>query len=445
MLLKPTYSKKTKHKNILAQKSSDQTKKRRRWLVALASLPLFGMVTAFGFAPNTAIDDVEAEWVITGLSLPPIEPVVTSNIKLWKHEGIRRGDTISAILDRLGVNRQDTEAFLRTARTSKAMRKLRPGKTVYAHVTTDGELLMFRYFFGQGELFLVEKAGHTFNMTEDNIQLDRHVSMKSGVVKNSLLGATDQAGIPSSIAIQLTEIFASDIDFHQDLRQGDRFKVVYETLLENGAPAKPGRILAAEFINKNKKHQAIYFESAYGDSGYYTPSGKSLRKQFLRAPVAFSRISSGFSNRRFHPVLKKWRSHKGVDYAAARGTPVYATANGTVTVAASRRGYGNLVVLKHRGQYDTAYGHLQRFAKGLRKGKRVQQGDIIGYVGSTGLATGPHLHYELRVNGVQVDPQSVISTGVTRLALQELNTFYKQSIAMVSRLHLMRGEETTIF
>ncbi len=452
MLSKPTYSKKIgySNRNILAQKSLGLTKKRRRWLITLASLPLFGIVTAFGFAPNTVLDDVHVEWVIEDLSLPKVMTQMSSDsssVKLWCHESIRRGDTISAILDRLGVNRQDAEAFLRSARASKAMRKLNPGKTVYAHVTSGGELLTFRYFFGKEELFLMEKVGHSFKMTEQKVQLDMHVSMKSGVITSSLLAATNQAGIPDSIAIQLTDIFASDVDFHRGLRRGDQFKVIYESPFENGEPAKTGRILAAEFINKNKRYQAVFFESAYGDSGYYTPSGESLRKEFLRSPVAYSRVSSGFSSRRFHPVLKKWRAHKGVDYAAARGTPVFATANGTVTYASSQRGYGKLIVLKHRGQYGTAYGHLSRFAKGLRKGKRVQQGDVIGYVGSTGMATGPHLHYELRVNGVQIDPETVVFSGISRLELKELGAFYKKSVSMAARLHLMRdnfGEEKTV-
>lgn len=443
MLFKPTYSKKTAYsyskKNILVRKSPELVKKRRNWFIAISSLPLFGMVTAFGIAPNTSPQNVQVEWVTQSLSLPTVSTEVQSDIKLWRHEGIRRGDTILAILARLGVNDQDTKAFLQAARTSKAMRQLRPGKTVYAHVTTDGELLMFRYFFGQEELFLMEKVGHAFKMTEQEIQLDTYISMKSGVIKSSLFAATDQAGIPNNIATQLTDIFASDIDFHRDLHNGDQFKIVYETLLDNGEQAKVGRILAAEFVNKNKSYQAIFFESAYGESGYYTPSGKSLRKEFLRAPLAFSRVSSGFSKRRFHPILKKWRSHKGVDYAAPHGTPIYATANGTVASVSTQRGYGKLIVLKHRGHYDTAYGHLSRFAKGMHRGKRVKQGDIIGYVGSTGLATGPHLHYELRISGVQVDPTALVLPRAPRLALQELNDFHKDSKSLVARLNIMRG------
>lgn len=210
-------------------------------------------------------------------------------------------------------------------------------------------------------------------MVEQQAELDAQIRMRSGTVTNSLFGATDRADVPNSIALQITDIFATEIDFHRDIRKGDYFTVVYETLHDNGEQAKTGRILAAEYVNKGKSHKALYFQAPNGDGGYYTPDGNSMQRQFLRSPLAFSRISSGFSNSRFHPVLKKWRSHRGVDYAAPTGTPIKATANGTVSFAGTKGGYGKLVVLKHNGKYDTAYGHLSRFVKGLRSGARVSK------------------------------------------------------------------------
>lgn len=397
------------------------------------------MVTAFGTAPNASIGTFQVEEVVRDLSIPNIVHNNNSNRSFWRQENIQRGDTIAAILTRLQVNNQDKLAFLRAARDSQAMRKLMPGKTVYAQTTAQGELLMMRYFFGSEELFLMEKTGDTFQMIEQQAELDAQIRMRSGKVTSSLFGATDQAGVPNSIALQIIDIFETEIDFHRDIREGDRFTVVYETLHNNGEQAKTGRILAAEYINKGKSHKALYFQSPNGDEGYYTPAGESMQRQFLRSPLEFSRISSGFSNSRFHPVLKKWRSHRGVDYAAPTGTPIKATANGTVSFVGTKGGYGKLIVLKHNGKYDTAYGHLSRFAKGLRGGARVSQGDVIGYVGATGLATGPHLHYELRVSGVQRDPAKVVLPSAPPIAEKNRVAFFEETKSLVSRLDIMRN------
>ena len=435
MLLIPLQEK----REILAQKSHVLTKKRLIWLVVLSSFPLFGVVTAFGTAPNTSMGAFQVEEVVRDLSIPDIVHNNNPNRNFWHQENIQRGDTIAAILTRLHVNDQDKSAFLRAARDSQAMRRLMPGKTVYAQTTAQGDLLMMRYFFGNEELFLMEKTGGTFQMIEQQVELDAQIRMRSGTVTSSLFGATDRADVPNSIALQITEIFATEIDFHRDIRQGDRFTVVYETLYDNGEQAKTGRILAAEYVNKGKSHKVLYFQSPNGEGGYYTPDGESMQRQFLRSPLEFSRISSGFSNSRFHPVLKKWRSHRGVDYAAPTGTPIKATASGTVSFAGTKGGYGKLVVLKHNGKYDTAYGHLSRFAKGLRSGARINQGDVIGYVGATGLATGPHLHYELRVNGVQHDPAKVVLPSAPPIAQKDRVAFFKETKSLVSRLDVMRN------
>jgi murein DD-endopeptidase MepM/ murein hydrolase activator NlpD len=436
MLYSPISSK----QRILAQKSSKLSKKTIRWLVVLSSIPLFGIFTAFGIAPNSpSFGDVQVEEVVLDLSIPDVLAESQANQTFWRQENIRRGDTIASILNRLDVSNQDSTDFLQAARGSRAMRQLRPGQTVYAQTTADGELLMLRYFFGNEELFLMEKADDEFRMTEQPIELDTRVHMKSGVINSSLFAATDNAGIPNNIAMQLTEIFASEIDFYRDLRRGDRFTVVYETFSNNGRRTRTGRVLAVEFVNKGKSHQAIYFRSSNGADGYYTPEGESLRKAFLLSPLTFSRVSSGFTNARFHPILKEWRAHRGIDYAAPTGTPVKATSSGIVAFSGSQKGYGNLVVLKHNGKYETAYGHLSRFASGLSKGKRVNQGDVIGYVGSTGMATGPHLHYELRVDGVQRDPTKVVLPTAPPIAKRDLNTFQKETQSLVARLNIMRN------
>lgn len=435
MLLLPLQEK----MKLLAHKPSRLTKKRLAWLIVLSSLPLFGVVTAFGIAPATSLANVQVEEVIRDLSIPDIVHDSNPNQTFWHQENIQRGDTIAAILTRLQVNSNDRSSFLHAARESKAMRRLMPGETVYAQTTAQGELLMMRYFFGNEELFLMEKTGDFFQMVEQQVEFDAQILMRSGTVNSSLFGATDRADVPNSIALQITEIFATEIDFHRDLRKGDRFTVVFETLHDNGEQAKTGRILAAEYVNNGKSHKAVYFQASNGEGGYYTPEGESLRRQFLRSPLAFSRISSGFSNSRFHPVLKEWRSHRGVDYAAPTGTPVKATANGTVSFVGTKGGYGKLIVLKHHGKYDTAYGHLSLFTKGLRNGGRVNQGDVIGYVGATGLATGPHLHYELRINGVQHDPAKVVLPSAPPIAERNRVAFHEETKSLIARLDVMRN------
>lgn len=415
------------------------TKKNLRRLVILSSIPLFGMVAAFGIVPNTPLNNIPVQKIVLDLSLPNIPQANDANIKLWRQVRIQRNDSVASLLARLKISNQDMTNFLRDARNIKIMRRLVPGKTIHAQTTAAGELLTLRYLPSGSEQLLIKKIDGIFKVDKLPVKRETHIQMKSGVIKSSLFAATDGANVPDSVAIQIAEIFASDIDFHRDLRKEDRFKVVYESHYSIGEPTGTGRVLAVEFVNKGKPYQAVYFEANDKERGYYTPEGKNLRREFLRSPLKFSRISSGFSRSRYHPVLKKWRAHKGVDYAAPRGTPVRATANGTVAVSTRQRGYGKLIILKHRGRYSTAYAHLSAFTKGLRKGKRVNQGDIIGYVGSTGMVTGPHLHYEFRINGVQRNPQRVVMPAAIPLSAKNIPAFKKYAKPLMARLHMLRN------
>ncbi len=415
------------------------TKKNLRRLVILSSIPLFGMVAAFGIVPNTSLDNIPVQKIVLDLSLPNIPQANDANIKLWRQERIQRNDSVASLLARLKISNQEMTNFLHDARNIKIMRRLVPGKTIHAQTTAAGELLTLRYFPSRSEQLLIKKIDGIFKVAKLPVKRETHIQMKSGVIKSSLFAATDGANVPDSVAIQIAEIFASDIDFHRDLRKEDRFKVVYESHYSSGEPTGTGRVLAVEFVNKGKPYRAVYFEANDKERGYYTPEGKNLRREFLRSPLKFSRISSGFSRSRYHPILKKRRAHKGVDYAAPRGTPVRATANGTVAVSTRQGGYGKLIILKHRRRYSTAYAHLSAFAKGLRKGKRVNQGDIIGYVGSTGMATGPHLHYEFRVNGVQRNPQRVVMPAAIPLSAKNIPAFKKYAKPLMARLHMLRN------
>ncbi|MEP7371119.1 MAG: M23 family metallopeptidase [Nitrosospira sp.] len=425
--------------SILAHKPLTLTKKRLRWLILLSSFPLFGMVAAFGIAPDTSLEDFPVEEVIRGLELPEILPPSDANMTFWRQERIQAGDTIATLLSRLEVSNQDAANFLRDSRGIKATHQLVSGKIVHVQTTAAGELLLLRYFPGGSEQLVMEKVGGVFKVSEQPVKLETHIQMKSGVINSSLFAAVDGAGVPDSVATQIVDILASDIDFHRDLRKGDRFTVVYDSLYGNGEPARPGRVLSVEFINQGTPHRAVYFQADNGESGYYTPDGKNLRKAFLRSPLEFSRISSGFSSARFHPILKTWRAHSGIDYAAPTGTRVKAAADGTVMFAGWQGGYGNVVILQHHGQYSTVYGHLSTFAKGLRSGQRVNQGDVIGHVGATGMATGPHLHYEFRFNGVQRDPTRVAMPTANPVSARHMPAFYEYTKPLMARLDMLRG------
>lgn len=426
-------------KKVGEKESEMPTKRYLRWPIALASLPLFGMVAAFGIAPDTLSKDVPVQQVILNLDLPETSSSAIADTTFWRQERIQRGDTVAALLSRFEVNNLDAANFLHEARNIKAMHQLVPGRIVHAQTTARGELRMLRYFPGGSDQFLMEKTDGAFKLIEKPIELEKHVQMKSGVIDSSLFAATDSAGVPDNVTTQIVDIFSSDIDFHRDLRKGDRFTVVYESLHNNGELARAGRILAVEFVNQGTPHKAVYFQADDGNSGYYAPDGKNLRKAFLRSPLEFSRVSSGFSSARFHPVLQTWRAHKGVDYAAPTGTIVKATANGTVAFAGWQSGYGNIVILQHQGQYTTAYGHLSAFSKGLRKGQRVSQSDVIGYVGATGMATGPHLHYEFRVSGVQRDPLRVAMPVAIPILAQNMTIFHENTRPLTARLNMLRN------
>jgi murein DD-endopeptidase MepM/ murein hydrolase activator NlpD len=412
---------------------------RLRWLIALSTLPLLGMAVAFGIAPATDPQPIERKTVIEALALPEPTALDEGEQTFWRQTRIQRGDTLGSLLERLEVDDSAAFAFLRATREARTLSQLVPGRSVRAETDAEGRLLSLRYVAPDQTLLEVTREGDSFRVREAPAPVEVRVTVKSGEIRNSLFGATDAAGVPDAIAIQMAEIFSSDIDFHLDLRKGDRFTVVYETLHHDGEPVRTGRVLAAEFVNAGRTYQAVYFRDHAGHEGYYTPDGRSLRKAFLRSPLEFSRITSGFSLARFHPVLQTWRAHKGVDYAAPTGTPVRAVADGKVAFAGRQGGYGNLIVLQHQGNISTAYGHLSGFAKGIRQGARVSQGQTIGYVGATGLATGPHLHYEFRVAGVQRNPMTVPMPQAMPIAAQYRDEFRRVTAPLMARLAMVRG------
>jgi murein DD-endopeptidase MepM/ murein hydrolase activator NlpD len=429
---------------MLPQKSLTRERKLKlRWFVALSSLPLLGVLTAFGIMPQTAILSAPQKTVAQEIALPEATPAAAAAAVLWRDEMVQRGDTVAELLRRLNVDDYAASAYLRSDPAAEPLRNLAAGKTLQAETGADGSLKSLRFLDNDGNQVVIERrvaenqAG-TFKTTVSPPQFEQRLIMRTGVIKNSLFEATDEAGLPESAATQLSEIFGGDIDFHRDLRRGDKFSVVYDVTYSNGEPVRSGRIQAAEFINQGRAYRVVFFQTDSTHGDYYTPDGKSVRKAFLRSPVEFSRISSGFTPERFHPILKKWTAHKGVDYAAPMGAKVKVTADGTVAFAGWQNGYGNVIMVNHQGRYTTVYGHLSRFAKGLRQGQHVGQGEVIGFVGMTGWATGPHLHYEFRVDGVQRDPLRVALPSATPISAEQKTAFEENSRSLVSRLGLMR-------
>ncbi len=426
----------------LAHPERQQARKMRlRWLVAASAVPLFGIVAAFGVAPQTDTSNVAISTVIESLPVPNTiaqADNVAPASAYWRDERIEPGDSIAKLLNRMEVSSDEIARLLRNKDATHAISSIKPGMRIQAQTNAEGELIWLRHISPDGTLLQIARAGQNFTVSQTKAALETHSVMKSGEIRNSLFGATDAAGVPDSITTQLTQLFSTDIDFHRDLLRGDRFNVVYEVFYHNGEPVMTGHILAAEFTNDGHTYRAVYFKHANGAGEYYTPEGKSLKDAFLRSPIEFSRISSGFSMR-YHPILKQWREHKGVDYAAPTGTKIKAVADAVVDFVGQQNGYGNFVVLKHSGNYSTAYGHMSAFAKGLHKGEKISQGDVIGYVGSTGWATGPHLHFEFRIAGVAVNPLTANIPRAFPITAQYRSIFNSTTKPLVAKLDLLQG------
>lgn len=428
-----------KKEEILAQNPDRQRKSGAPlWLASLAILPLFGVVAAFGFAPGTQSEHVDIRHVVERITLPlPAAQASTDTQNFWREERIRRGDTVAAILLRLGVDDPEAMSYLLQAHDVRSLYRLIPGRSVRAITTNQGRLVQLSYINGDGRQLEVNRTADGFEAAEQVPEFEPRIMQSSGTINYSLFGATDAAGLHENIAIQMAEIFSSDIDFNRDLRQGDRFSVVYEANYAEGEFIAVGRVIAAEFTNQGRSYRAVYFRDEDGRGGYYDPQGKNVRKAFLRSPLAFSRITSRYTNARFHPVLRKWRAHRGIDYGAPTGTPVRATASGSVSFAGIKGGYGKLVSLRHANGYSTRYAHLSRFGQGIRNGARVEQGQIIGYVGKTGLASGPHLHYEFLVNGSQRNPLQLALPPGPPITAARRDAFDATAKPLLSRLDLL--------
>lgn len=385
----------------------------RRIMGGLGVLLLGTAVTAFGIAPLAPdASKLPVSQVVQTLDIaPPIADLLAAPVPLtlFRSDTVRRDDTVQTLLRRLGVSDHEAEAFLRNDPTARQLLTGRAGKLVNAEASDRGGLqrLTARWLATEEGLFnrlVVEREASGLQARIEVASLQASTKLSSGTIRSSLFAATDAVNLPDSVAVQVAEIFASNIDFRRDLRQGDRFSVVYESLEADGETLRAGRVLSAEFVNDGTAHEAVWFGEDDHKGAYYGFDGQSSRRAFLASPLEFSRVSSGYGMR-FHPVLGRNKTHLGVDYAAPTGTPVRTIADGVVSFAGWQRGYGNVIEVSHRDNKSTLFAHLSRID--VKKGARVAQGDFIGAVGTTGLSTGPHLHFEFRDNGVHQDPLAI--------------------------------------
>ena len=424
----------------------------------ISASALFLAVCAFGaagvapLAPDAS--DLPVKSVSEELALPNLSTQIAAleqqqtNEHYIHEEKVRAGDTLAALLNRLGVDDDAAETFIKKDKVAHGVMQLTTGKRVQAQTDDEGNLQWLQATVVDGKDMPVKnititRKGDGFVATEEAAKLERRIEMHARTISSTLYAATDSsddgAKLPDSIVKQIIEMFSTSIDFRGDLKRGDHFNVVYETFWQNGEFVRAGRILAGEFTNHGTTYQSVWFEDPQSKQGggYFSFDGKSLKKAFLKSPVEFSRISSGFAMR-VHPLSGQWKQHKGIDFPAPTGTPIRASGDGVVDFAGVQNGYGNFVVLKHWNNYTTAYAHMSRFAAGLKKGMKVSQGDVIGYVGTTGWSTGAHLHYEFRVAGEAKDPSKLNVQAQAPLTAAELARFRTYAADMSHRFALLQ-------
>jgi murein DD-endopeptidase MepM/ murein hydrolase activator NlpD len=419
---------------------------------------LFLAVCAFGaagvapLAPDAS--DLPVKSVQESVALPDLSSQISaleqqsSNEHFVHEEKIRAGDTLAALLNRLGVDDEAAENFIKKDKVAKGVMQLKTGKRVQAQTDDEGNLQWLRAVVVDGKdnpvkNIKISRKGDNFVAEEEAAKLERRVEMHARTISSTLYAATDSSEdgtkLPDSIVKQIVEMFSTSIDFRGDLKRGDHFNVVYETFWQDGEFVRAGRILAGEFTNKGTTYQSVWFEDPQSKQGggYYSFDGKALKKAFLKSPVEFSRISSGFAMR-VHPISGQWKAHKGIDFPAPTGTPIRASGDGVIDFAGTQNGYGNFVMIKHWANYTTAYAHMSRFAPGIKKGSKVSQGDVIGYVGTTGWSTGAHLHYEFRVGGEARDPSTMNVQAQAPLTAAEMSRFKAYASDMSHRFALLQ-------
>lgn len=439
---------------VLVDPTNPQHARRRKQLTAsVGAIFTLGMAAAMGVAPRTAYDDPQAPRLQESLRMPDVraqlEQLTDAEAVYVREERMQRGDTIATLLRRLGVDDPDAQAFIVKNPTARGLFNLNPGQAVQAEIDESNMLVSLQANLGgdaasSRELVIerIEPAspnGNTsYKARVQSVENDLRYEMASGAISaGGFFKAMDSANVPDEVVQQMISIFSGVIDFHHDIANGDRFRIIYEAGFRDGDFVRNGRVVAVELINRNQLHQALWFApDGSKDGAYYTFDGRSMKRPFLRSPVEFSRVSSGFGGRE-HPLHNYWAQHKGVDFAAPTGTKVFATGDGVVEFVGQQNGYGNIVILNHANGYSTYYAHLSGFA-GMQQGQRVSQGQVIGYVGQTGWATGPHLHYEFRFNDVPQNPLTITLMEAPTLTGKARQEFLGYTSEMLSRINALR-------
>lgn len=382
--------------------------KRHLFTVAGLGVLLFALLvpTSTNKHRQTTAINIKLNSQNTELLASPTAPLApTFDVINWHIETVKPGDNLSLIFQRAGLTDRDLLEFMASSNASHLLKKIHPGHELHFHIE-DNVLQSLRYKQNHLTSQHYDRENQAFTHRENIRQPDTHVAFRQASIDSSLFLAGKKAGMNSNLLMELANIFAWDIDFGLDIRKGDSFSVLYEELFLDGEKIGNGNILAAEFINQKESFKAVIYRNRDGDTHFYTPEGRSMRKAFLRAPLDFRRISSNFNPKRLHPITKTVRPHRGTDYAASRGTPVWAAGDGKVVKSAYNRASGNYIILQHGGNIQTKYLHLDK--RHVKTGQKIKQKQFIGTVGSTGLSTAPHLHYEFLVSGVHRNPRTIL-------------------------------------
>lgn len=455
-VLRPDHSHSTSLLDPVAYSVRPLATRHRRGLTALLLIALAGFgATAFGVAVNMPTAGAPSQRWVSHVVSPldvdaQLEMLAAHSTAIFRSDVTRSSESPAGLLARLGAADPVAVAFLNSDASSRGLFEGRAGKSVRVRLDNSGRLLELVARFAPQDRsrssthftrLRVELVGDRLLSTTETAALAPQIRVGSGTISSNLFAATDAANVPDAVAAQMAEALSADVDFHRDLRKGDRFALVYEVLTADGEAVtwggSSGRLVAAEFINAGLRHSAVWYQDALGKGGYYSYEGQSKRRTFLASPLEYSRVSSGFASR-MHPILKQWQKHRGVDYSAPSGTPVRSVADGVVEFAGVRNGYGNVVEIRHGGERSTLYAHLSRID--VRHGQRIEQGARVGAVGATGWATGPHLHFELKVGGVQRNPGQLAQWADTvMLPHAERSAFLAWSRSMQGQIDLFQS------
>lgn len=433
------------------------TRARIEFGAVFSLLPISAAIAALAAAPAALdLDDLQPRPIVETVAAPAIseqvEQLLSRQDSFLREARVERGETLATLLARLDVRDDAAMAFLRKDPRAKPLVQLAPGRFVQSNARADGQLNWLKLYLGgdaEGghsttRVLTVQRTDGGFEVSEADLALERRVEWRSGEIRVSLFGATDDAGVPDSIAQQMVDALESELDFHRDLRRGDAFRVIYEGLYAAGEYVRPGRLLAVEFVNGGRRHEAYWHADGSKHGSYYALDGRSTKRSFLRSPLEYTRVSSGFSASRTHPVFGYDAAHRGVDYAAPMGTKIRSVAAGTVKFAGWMNGYGNVIEIQHDARHSTLYAHLQKIAPGLRPGARVSQGDLVGTVGMTGWTTGPHLHFELKINGAPVNPMTASLPSAAPLSTAQMIAFHAAAAPLREQFALLQRVDVAV-